>query len=67
MTLGKGNVGGHLSPQGAVAERLQPLLQGMKLVLLVEAGKLLSEAFKVAKGAIVNETDQTVEFEQRVL
>ena len=50
-----------------MAERFEPRLECLKNLLLREIGKLFAEALKVAEGMLINEADETKEFEQRVL
>ena len=67
QALGVGDVGSDLPAQRAVADGLQPRLQRLEDLLLVQIGELLAEALQVAEGVLVDEADQAEELQQRVL
>ena len=50
-----------------MAYRFEPAFQGFENLFLTEIGKLFPETLEVAEGMLVNETDQTEKFEERVL
>ena len=56
-----------LAAQGALAERGEPFLQCLEDFLVIQMEKLLPKAAEVAEGVFVDEADEAVQFEQRVL
>jgi len=67
VALREGDVGGDLAAQRAMADRSQPRLESLEDLLLAEVRELFSEAREVAETVIVDDADETKEFEQRVL
>ena len=50
-----------------MADWLEPRLERLEYLLLIEIGKLLTEALQVAEGVFVNEAHQAEQLQQRVL
>ena len=50
-----------------MADRLESCLEGMKYLLLIEVGELLTEALEVAEGMFVDKAHQTEQLQQGVL
>ena len=67
MSVGERNVFEDLPAQRALADRLQPGLQVGEILRAGEVGELGFEAFQVAERVVVNDADQTEEFQERVL
>ncbi len=65
--LGVGDIGRDLTAQGAMANGFEPRLQRLENLFLIEIGKLFAEALRVAKHVLVDEADQTKQFQQGVL
>jgi hypothetical protein len=58
---------GHLFAQGALAQGRNAAMQVLEGGLVVDAGILAAKAVEVAEHALVDEADQAVELQQRVL
>jgi hypothetical protein len=54
MTTGVGHVSRDLSPQGAMANGLEPSLEGIEDLFVVEVGKLLAKALEVTEGVLID-------------
>lgn len=61
------DVGLDLAAQRAFAEGADAVAQRLEAAGLAQVAELLAEAVQVAKHALVDEADQPVEFQQRVL
>ena len=67
MAVGVLHVLQHLPPQRALADRREPLLQLGEVGVVAEAGEARAVALQVAEGEVVDDADQPVQLQQRVL
>ena len=67
MAVGVLDVLQHLAAERALADGLQPLLQVREIGVVAEPREAGAEALQVAEGEVVDDADQAVEFQQRVL
>ena len=66
-TVGVANVLLDLSAQRSLADRLESLFELGEYLLVGEAGILGAKALQVAKGVFIDETDQPIELQERIL
>lgn len=57
QALGVGDVGADLAAKGAMADGLEPCLECLKNLLLIEIGKLLAKALQITEGVFVDEAN----------
>ena len=65
--LGIGNGVRYVPAQGALAQGRDAAAQMLEHRIVVQAGKLATEAVQVAKHTFIDDADQTEELKQRVL
>ena len=65
--LGVGDIRRDLTAQGTMTDGLEPRLESLEHLLLVEIDKLFTEALQVAKDVFINETHQAEQLQQRIL
>jgi len=65
--LGIADIRQHLPTESALADGLQARLKHLEHPGVMQIGELLAEALEVTKGALVDKTDQSVQFQKRIL